>query len=123
MNIADEGVTSFGVSRESLRILSEDFTDGGQRFESIHSDVDHNGSGLDVLVIYKGGSSHGRNQNIRFARDAGQILGLGVAHGDGRVFMKEHQREGLSHDIAAADHHRSLAAEKNLATLEYFHDS
>ena len=75
--------------------------------------VDHRGAGRDEIAGDQAGPADGGHQNIGAAAFLGQIRGARMADGDRGVFLQQHQRHRLADDVAAAQHHRVAAVDRD----------
>ena len=70
-----------------------------------------------------GGAADGGHQNLGLAAHRSQVGRLGMANGDGGVLMQQQQRDGLTHDIAAAHHDGALTRDGDAAALQDLDDA
>jgi len=69
-------------------------------------DVDHRGAGLHHRRRDDPRDADGGDDDVRAAHLAGEVDGLRMAHGHGRVRLQEQHRDGSPDDLAAPDDHR-----------------
>ena len=64
-----------------------------------------------------------KDEDVCASRVVFEVLRLRVAHGDGGVPLQEQQRHRLADDIAAADHYRVPAGNRNFFLFEQVNDA
>ena len=65
--------------------------------------------------------AHGHHHDIGLSAHFRQVLGAGVAQGNGGIFPVQHHGGGLAHHKAASHHHGTLAGEGNVIILQNLH--
>ena len=80
----------------------------------IHDDL----TGPQMFCTDKAHLAHGHHHNIGLTADIGQVLGAGVAEGDGGVFPVQHHGCGLAHHEAAAHDDGPPAGEGNVVEFQ-----
>lgn len=86
---------------------------------AVDAHVDDDSAGLDHIAGDKALAAHGGHQNIGGGADLFQVLGLGVADGDGGVLGQQQQRGGLAHDVGAADDHGIFTGDLGAGGLDH----
>ena len=82
----------------------------------IHDDL----TGPQMLCADEAHPAHGHHHNIGLTADFQQVLGAGVAEGDGGVFPVQHHGCGLAHHEAAAHDDGPPAGEGNVVEFQNF---
>lgn len=80
----------------------------------IHDDL----TGPQMLCADEAHLAHGHHHNIGLTADIGQVLGAGIAEGDGGVFPIQHHGCGLANHEAAAHDDGPLAGEGNVVEFQ-----
>ena len=75
--------------------------------------------GANVIGCDHGGAADGGYQDVAFTADGGQVGSLGMADGDGGVFMEQHQRHGLADDIAASHDDGAHTGDLDFVTFQH----
>ena len=82
--------------------------------------IHHDLPGPQVLAADGALLAHGDYHDVRLLAEGREVLGAGVAEGDGGVFAVQHHGGGLAHHKASAHHHGPLAGEGHLIILQDF---
>ena len=81
----------------------------------VHADINYGRARLHEFVRDHAGASDGGDQDIGAAADRGQIVSFLMADGDGGICIQQQHGGGLADDIAAANDHRFLSSNGNVA--------
>ena len=65
--------------------------------------------------------AHGHHHDVGLPAHFRQVLGAGVAQGDGGVLPVQHHGGGLAHHKAAPYHNGTLAGKGNIIIFQNFH--
>src|SRR6185437_15784142 len=89
----------------------------------VDADVNDGGTGPYHVGRDKAWPADGSNKDIGLARDRAKIACFGMINRNGSVFMEQQHRDRLADDVAAADNHSVLPADRQAAALEDFDDT
>ena len=93
---------------------------------AVDAHVDHRRAGLDHVGGDEFRLADGHDEDVGRAADFGQIVGAAVADRDrgvaARAALHEHDRHGLAHDVAAAQHDHVRAGDFDIVANEQLLD-
>src|SRR5580658_3625236 len=118
MNVADDGRAAFFKCGFAFGVAFEEAIELLARGQAINSNVNERGAGPHHLWRDETGAADGGDENVGLAGDGRQVVRLRVANGYRRIFVEQQNRYGLAHNVAAADYHRVLAGDGNVAALQ-----
>ena len=65
---------------------------------------------------------HRCHQDVSLFGDGGDVFGVGVADGDGSIFLEKHEGYRFPDHVASADDYRFLAVQRNVIVRKERHD-
>lgn len=77
---------------------------------TVHTNIYDDGTWLDEVGGYHLRPAACGNEDISLLAYLGKIRGLGMAYGNSRISLKEHERHGLAHDSGASNHNSVFPA-------------
>ena len=111
---------SKSASRASL---AEKLRGHGAIGEPVDPDVHDDRAGFDELPADEPRAPHGRDKDVPFPRDIGEIRRPGMADRNGGVALEKEERHGFSDDLAPPDDDRPFAGHGNVLAGEQLHDA
>ena len=121
--IADDGASLFGELLFALLVALEKTLEEDRVGDVIDADIEDGCAGLDELGGDETGTSDGGDEDVSATADGGQVLGAGVADGDGCAGVEQQHGQRTTDDIAAADDDGLLAFDGNVGAAQDLHAS
>ena len=113
-------VEPFARNNSSRRVLPlKEAVELLARRQAVDADIQHRRARLHHVRRYESRTADRRNQDVRAAADRRQVARLRVADRHRRILGQQQHRRRLAHDVAAADDHRILSRDRQIAALQY----